>query len=326
MVVSPAYFAGTMQLGGLTQTASAFNSVQSALSFFINVYRAFAEWRAVIARLAGFEDAIASAQRDRRDNAGDQARRDRRARRSGSTALERRAAERHAAGRGRRHRIRAARPGAGRRAVGRRQVDAVPRDRRHLAVRQGHGLDAGERQGDDLAAAALSADRHARGRGQLSGDRRNVRRGAHPRAARGGRPAGAGRAAATRRRTGTGCCRSASSSASAIARAILQAPDYLLLDEATASLDEPAEAALYRLLHERLPAADHRVDRAPLDARGVPQAAADAHARGRALSGGRGGAQSGVNLSVPRRVSTRPDCLGQGGEISLRPAERTPFA
>ncbi len=38
-----------------------------------------------------------------------------------------------------------------------------------------------------------------------------------------------------------------------LARAILHAPDYLFLDEATASLDEPSEAALYRLLHERLP-------------------------------------------------------------------------
>jgi putative ATP-binding cassette transporter len=38
----------------------------------------------------------------------------------------------------------------------------------------------------------------------------------------------------------------------AIARAILLEPDFLFLDEATASLDEAAEASLYRLLHERL--------------------------------------------------------------------------
>jgi putative ATP-binding cassette transporter len=38
-----------------------------------------------------------------------------------------------------------------------------------------------------------------------------------------------------------------------IARAILYAPDYLFLDEATASLDEPSEAAVYQLLAQRLP-------------------------------------------------------------------------
>jgi putative ATP-binding cassette transporter len=58
IVISPAYFAGAVQLGGLMQTASAFNSVQAALSYFINAYRQLAEWRAVIARLEGFNLAV----------------------------------------------------------------------------------------------------------------------------------------------------------------------------------------------------------------------------------------------------------------------------
>jgi putative ATP-binding cassette transporter len=61
IVVSPAYFAGVVQLGGLMQTSSAFGSVQGALSFFITVYRQLAEWRAVIERLAGFDSAVATA-------------------------------------------------------------------------------------------------------------------------------------------------------------------------------------------------------------------------------------------------------------------------
>ncbi len=60
VIVSPAYFSGAVQLGGLMQTASAFNSVQSALSYFITAYRQIAEWRAVIERLNGFEQAIAA--------------------------------------------------------------------------------------------------------------------------------------------------------------------------------------------------------------------------------------------------------------------------
>jgi putative ATP-binding cassette transporter len=39
-----------------------------------------------------------------------------------------------------------------------------------------------------------------------------------------------------------------------LARALLLKPQYLFLDEATASLDEPSEAALYRLIEEKLPA------------------------------------------------------------------------
>ena len=39
----------------------------------------------------------------------------------------------------------------------------------------------------------------------------------------------------------------------ALARALLAKPDWLFLDEATASLDPDAEAALYRILKERLP-------------------------------------------------------------------------
>ena len=61
VVVSPVYFAGKMQLGGLMQTAQAFNSVQNSLSFFINVYRSLAEWQSVIQRLDGFDQSVDAA-------------------------------------------------------------------------------------------------------------------------------------------------------------------------------------------------------------------------------------------------------------------------
>src|SRR5262249_57058824 len=77
VVISPAYFAGAVQLGGLMQTASAFTSVQGALSFFVTAYRQLAEWRAGVARRGGFNNALGrgqaaasttpAAQRARRD-------------------------------------------------------------------------------------------------------------------------------------------------------------------------------------------------------------------------------------------------------------------
>lgn len=61
ILVAPAYFADKIQLGGMMQTASAFGSVQGALSFFVTTYRSLAEWRAVVSRLDGFEASIAHA-------------------------------------------------------------------------------------------------------------------------------------------------------------------------------------------------------------------------------------------------------------------------
>ncbi len=61
ILVAPAYFAEKIQLGGMMQTGSAFSSVQGALSFFITIYRQLAEWQAVVNRLDGFEAGIAAA-------------------------------------------------------------------------------------------------------------------------------------------------------------------------------------------------------------------------------------------------------------------------
>ena len=62
VVTSPAYFSGLMQLGGMMQTASAFDSVRASLSFFITTYRDLAEWASVIDRLDGFDKAATAAQ------------------------------------------------------------------------------------------------------------------------------------------------------------------------------------------------------------------------------------------------------------------------
>jgi vitamin B12/bleomycin/antimicrobial peptide transport system ATP-binding/permease protein len=61
VLVAPAYFADKIQLGGMMQTASAFSSVQDSLSFFITSYRTLAEWQSVVARLSGFETSIENA-------------------------------------------------------------------------------------------------------------------------------------------------------------------------------------------------------------------------------------------------------------------------
>ena len=59
VVAAPRYFRGEFALGGLMQTASAFGQVQDALSYIVSTYTDIAEWRAVVARLGGFERALA---------------------------------------------------------------------------------------------------------------------------------------------------------------------------------------------------------------------------------------------------------------------------
>jgi vitamin B12/bleomycin/antimicrobial peptide transport system ATP-binding/permease protein len=59
LVAAPRYFRGEVPLGALMQTAQAFGQVQDSLSFIITSYTDIATWRAVGLRLLGFERALA---------------------------------------------------------------------------------------------------------------------------------------------------------------------------------------------------------------------------------------------------------------------------
>jgi putative ATP-binding cassette transporter len=61
VVAAPAYFAGRIPLGGLIQTSSAFGQVQGALSWFVDNYARLTEWRATVERLTSFTRAIVAA-------------------------------------------------------------------------------------------------------------------------------------------------------------------------------------------------------------------------------------------------------------------------
>lgn len=58
LVAAPRYFSGNLTLGGLIQTIGAFSQVQASLSFFIDTYTVVAEWCSVVERLSGFERAL----------------------------------------------------------------------------------------------------------------------------------------------------------------------------------------------------------------------------------------------------------------------------
>lgn len=58
---APFYFAQKIQLGVMTQTAGAFGRVEGALTFFVNYYSSLADFKAVLDRLTSFDTAIDTA-------------------------------------------------------------------------------------------------------------------------------------------------------------------------------------------------------------------------------------------------------------------------
>jgi vitamin B12/bleomycin/antimicrobial peptide transport system ATP-binding/permease protein len=255
IVASPAYFVGAMQLGGLLQTAGAFNSVETALSFFINVYRDLAEWRAVIARLDGFDRSIDAALTAAAASAAPQ----------GDAA-------------------RPTKPGLTIEAMSVHLPTGAP-----LVTTEDLFIKAGERAlitgpsgcGKSTFFRAV-AGLWPFGKGTVVVPRGTKLmmlpqrpyfpiasledavsypspRGAFPSEVIAEVMAAAGLPALSKRLSEEAHWNRILSLGEqqrlAVARAILQAPDYLFLDEATASLDEPSESKLYKLLHERLPRA-----------------------------------------------------------------------
>jgi putative ATP-binding cassette transporter len=251
IVISPAYFSGAVQLGGLMQTASAFTSVQKALSFFVEAYRALAEWRAVIARLDGFNIAAERAQaaasatpaitvsaREGRDRVEID---DLLVRLPQGTALI--AANNIAIAAG--ERVLLTGPsGAGKSTLLRAIAGTWPFGAGTIRVPKGAKLMALPQRpyfpiGTLAAAVTYPAEPGTFGADALAEVITAV-----------GLPALAGRL--TEEAHWNRMLSLGEQQRLGIARAILQAPDYLFLDEATASLDEAAEAALYRLLNTRL--------------------------------------------------------------------------
>ena len=251
LMVSPAYFAGKIQLGGLVQTASAFNSVQSALTFFITQYQNIADWRAVIARLSGFEAAIEAGR---------------------AAALNQPAIE--------------VTLGDGAKAIAVDNLKVGLPDGKPLISAEHLSIASGDRVlvTGPSGAGKSTLFRAIAGIWPFGSGHVNVPKEAKvmlvpqrpyfpvaPLADAVSFPAKAGtfddtKVAEALTAVGLGHLAGRLSEEAhwnrtlsigeqqrlAIARALLHAPDYLLLDEATASLDEPAEATLYRLLQERL--------------------------------------------------------------------------
>jgi vitamin B12/bleomycin/antimicrobial peptide transport system ATP-binding/permease protein len=247
VVTAPRFFAGVITFGVMTQTASAFGQVQSALSFFIDNYTTLAELRAVMDRLKGLQTAIDAKPQTALDvvpQAGvttvgaesltlalpngrpllenakielpkGQATLISGVSGSGKSTLFRALAGIWPFGRGHVH------VPAGARVLFLPQKPYIPIGTLRDAVKY---PDEQSTASDAEIADALTAVNLGHLAGRLSDE------------AHWGNTLSGGEQQRL-----------------AVARALVYRPDWLFLDEATASLDEPSEAALYKLLTEKLP-------------------------------------------------------------------------
>jgi putative ATP-binding cassette transporter len=252
ILVAPAYFAGKMQLGGMMQTASAFGSVQGALSFFITTYRTLAEWQAVVGRLDGFEAGITAAKTlaESPDSIRTVTAADASAIRldelllklpNGRPLIETsgfrvRSGERT---------LLTGPSGSGKSTLFRAIAGIWPFGKGDISIPKGASLMMLPQRPYFPVGALASAITYPARDGKYSDERlcevlTLV-----------GLPALATRLAEHGHWNRT--LSLGEQQRLGIARALLQAPQYLFLDEATASLDEPSEALLYRLIVEKLP-------------------------------------------------------------------------
>jgi putative ATP-binding cassette transporter len=73
IIVAPRYFAGEVMLGYIFQVASAFLNVRGALWWFIDIYPQFAAWKATVDRLTSFSGSLERVKGEARDLGGERA-------------------------------------------------------------------------------------------------------------------------------------------------------------------------------------------------------------------------------------------------------------